>query len=158
MPNSSYKLTPDIHKKIVLAIRSGSYMETAAAFAGVSKNTLYHWLKVGERSSSGPERKFRDDVHLALAAAEVNCTALIGKAALKNWTAAAWMLERRHPERWGRQDRAMIETGVRKELEAAMSKLETGLSAEEYERVVRILSADTDRQPEAEEPGEPSVH
>ena len=29
---------------------------------------------------------------------------LIKRAALKSWMAAAWMLERKSPERWGRRE------------------------------------------------------
>ena len=30
---------------------------------------------------------------------------LIGQAAQKNWTAAAWRLERKYPDKWGRTER-----------------------------------------------------
>jgi len=39
------KLTPAVQKKIVDAIKAGNYMETAAAYAGISKQTLYNWTQ-----------------------------------------------------------------------------------------------------------------
>ena len=42
------KLNFNTHNKIITAIRAGNYIETAAAYAGVNKSTLYEWLKRGE--------------------------------------------------------------------------------------------------------------
>jgi len=39
------KLNFNTHNKIITAIRAGNYIETAAAYAGVNKSTLYEWLK-----------------------------------------------------------------------------------------------------------------
>jgi len=50
------KLTPEVQQKIVDAIRLGNYIETAAAYAGISKSTLYDWLKKGGRARSGKYR------------------------------------------------------------------------------------------------------
>lgn len=99
------KLTREIHDRIVTAIRAGNYIETAAAHAGIHKDTLYHWLKRGREASSGPYRAFSDAVQKAWADAEIRDVTLIAKAAEKEWTAAAWRLERKFPDRWGRKDR-----------------------------------------------------
>jgi transposase len=101
------KLTPALQDKIVQAIRAGNYMETAAAYAGIHKDTLYAWLKRGarERSPHSPYRQFSDAVEKALAEAEVRDVALIAKAAEREWQAAAWRLERKFPDRWGRRER-----------------------------------------------------
>lgn len=40
-------LTPVIHDKIISAMRAGNYVETAAAFAGISKKALYNWVNRG---------------------------------------------------------------------------------------------------------------
>lgn len=112
------KLTPDIQQKIVEAIKMGNYIETAAAFAGISKNTLYEWLKRGARekeriagtnrkpkASEAPFVRFSDVVEKAMADAEVRDVLIIANAAKENWQAAAWRLERKYPDRWGRADR-----------------------------------------------------
>jgi hypothetical protein len=98
------KLTPDIQKKIVSVIRLGHYIETAAAYAGVSKQTLYNWMRQGAREDTGIYRDFHDQVTMALAEAEIRDLAYIEKAAKKgSWQAAAWKLSRRFPKRWGRE-------------------------------------------------------
>lgn len=113
------KLTSEIQNKIVTAIRAGNYIETAAAYAGISKNTLYDWLKRGAREkerlernprarikkSEAPYVEFSDAVEKAMAEAEIRDVAIIAKAAEENWQAAAWRLERKYPERWGRREK-----------------------------------------------------
>ncbi len=44
-------------------------------------------------------------IERSLAQAEVHAVLEIRKAGAKNWQAAAWYLERRWPERWGRTSR-----------------------------------------------------
>lgn len=111
------KLDYKVQEKIIQAIKAGNYMETAAAYAGISKSTLYDWLKRGEREkqrvAKNPRYKIRksekiyvefsDAVEKALAEAEVRDVLLIGKAAEEQWQAAAWRLERKFPDRWGRR-------------------------------------------------------
>jgi len=97
------KLTPELQAKIVNAIKAGNYIETAAAFAGVSKQSIYTWMRTGARAKSGKKREFVDAVQKALAQAEMDALAIVTTAAGKHWTAAAWRLERSHPGRWGRR-------------------------------------------------------
>lgn len=44
------KLTAKLRDRIADAIRAGNYVETAAALAGVSKKTLYNWMRRGARA------------------------------------------------------------------------------------------------------------
>jgi hypothetical protein len=81
----------------------GNYMETAAAFAGVHKSTLYEWLKKGAKSKSGIYKEFSDAVKKALAEAEVRDVAIISQAAKESWQASAWRLERKFPDKWGKK-------------------------------------------------------
>lgn len=99
------KLTPEIQDRIVTAIRAGNYMETAAAYAGIARSTFNEWIRRGAEEQEGPFAEFAAAVEQALAAAEARDVALIGQAAQKEWQAAAWRLERRLPERWGRKTR-----------------------------------------------------
>ncbi|MGG3737207.1 hypothetical protein [Aeribacillus pallidus] len=99
------KLTPEIQKKIIDAVRAGNYMETAAAYAGISKDTLYRWLKQGARAKSGKYKAFHDAIEKALAEAEVRDVMIIANAATSDWKAAAWRLERKFPDKWGRKEK-----------------------------------------------------
>lgn len=100
------KLTAALEEKIVTTLRAGNYMEVAAAAAGISKVTLYAWLREGERFPETELGKFKQRVDQAMAEAEVESLEVIARAARddsRNWTAEAWRLERMHPERYGRR-------------------------------------------------------
>ena len=103
------KLTSELEARIVALIRVGNYIETAAATCGINKTTLYDWLKRGARANSGPYHEFSNAVEKALAEAEARDVARIDQAINENWQVAAWRLERKFPERWGRKDRQQIE-------------------------------------------------
>lgn len=106
-------LTPELSEKICNVLRAGNYIETAANYAGVTRNTFYRWLRRGARAEEAddtsnleaPYRAFHAAVSESMAAAEIRDVALIAKAATDQWQAAAWRLERRYPEKWGRRER-----------------------------------------------------
>jgi len=97
------KISQEIIDKICLMVRGGNYLETSAAFVGIHKDTLYDWLKKAE-SRGGLYQIFSDSVKKALAEGEAKDVLIIAEAAKTQWQAAAWRLERRFYERWGRKD------------------------------------------------------
>lgn len=100
------QITPEITDTVAQAVAAGNYLEVAAAYAGISRDVLFRWLKEGRASTNpdDPAKKFSDAVDAALARAEVTDVALLARHAQKDWRAAAWRLERRAPKRWGRRD------------------------------------------------------
>ncbi len=105
------KLTEKLIEKISTSIRSGCYVETAVALAGLSKQSFYRWLKQAEGGEpTALTLKLSDAVKKAMAQAELRDLAVIDRAAQSGeWTAAAWRLERKHPERWGRHSKVSLE-------------------------------------------------
>lgn len=117
-PGRPVKLNKDIESKIILALKTGAYIETAAAYAGISKATFYEWLRRGEREKQRVNKNTRnktrkrelpfvelsDAIKKALADAEIRDIMKIEQASKTQWQAAAWRLERRFPDRWGRKD------------------------------------------------------
>jgi transposase len=91
------KLTPEVQERIVTALRAGNYRETASRHAGISYMTFRRWEMKGEA------------IKKAEADAEVRDLELISKAAEEQWQAAAWKLERKYPQRWGRRDATKLE-------------------------------------------------
>ena len=79
-----------------------------------------------------PYRLFAAEVELALAEAEVRDIAVIEKAAQTQWQAAAWRLERMHPDRFGRKER----------LEHSGELRLSRLSDEELDDAIRRLKAE----------------
>lgn len=89
------KLTPDVKERVLTAIRLGATYELACQYAGVSRRTLLTYRK---------DRDFCAEVEKAEGQAVVGWLAKIEKAASDGeWTAAAWKLERRYPELYGRR-------------------------------------------------------
>lgn len=95
------KRTPETVKKLCDAIRLGASYADACGFAGVHFDTFNEWRK------DFPE--FSDAVKEAEGAGRVQLIAKIQKAANDgNWQAAAWMLERRDPQNYGRTMRTQV--------------------------------------------------
>ena len=117
------KINEERAAKIIRAVRAGNYIETAAALAGINKSTLYAWMKRGaaemDRLESDPKAKprkselpfldFSNAINIALAEAENRDIEAINAAIHDDWRAAAWRLERKFPDRWGRKDRLQAE-------------------------------------------------
>ena len=98
------KLTPEIQKKIIEAVKAGNYYEAACAYAGVSYSTLRGWIVKGEKAKSGKYLKFLEAVRQAEAEAEARIVLQWQKAMPEDWRAAQAFLERRYPERWGKKE------------------------------------------------------
>jgi len=112
------KLTREIQDQIVKAILVGSYVETAAAAAGLAKGAFYDWLKRGKREierlkkpnkepieGEGKYVRFSNAINKAIGKAELTDVETIRKASKRNWKAAAWRLERKHSDKWGPKSR-----------------------------------------------------
>jgi transposase-like protein len=92
------KYSKDVSEKICALVSQGNYQKVAAACVGISEDTFYKWIK------RYPE--FAESLKKADALAEAKRVQTILKAGNESWQAAAWYLERKHADRWGRQDRA----------------------------------------------------
>lgn len=75
------KLTPETQRTIAQAIRANAYPETAAALAGIDRDSFYEWLKRGAKEESGPYREFSDTIKSALAVGQMRDLAVIDRAA-----------------------------------------------------------------------------
>ncbi len=124
------KYTAEVGGRIVAAIQVGVTVEVAAAAAGVHKDTVYDWMKKGARmpprrtpppTEPDPNRAgktrpvlttlwyFSDALNKAIAGVEPRLLQAIGQA--DDWKAKAWILERRHPDRYARPAQRHIHEG-----------------------------------------------
>lgn len=154
------KGTPERMAAIVAKVALGVPQEVAARACGVHPATMYRWKAQGERSRSGPFYEFYESLGRAEAAFEADAVAGIQAVAeggqllrrsvtrhkdgsetedcsytRKEWTAYAWLLERRHRDRWGRTDR--VDLRVLSEQVAA----DESLTPAEREELQRELAA-----------------
>lgn len=103
-------LNAEVQDRIIQALTAGNYQDTAARYAGVDESTFYRWMQKGaDPDAPAIYRDFRQAVETARSQAEVRAVALINQAAQNGtWQAAAWYLERSHPQRWGRFQRTEV--------------------------------------------------
>lgn len=113
------KLNENTQARIMQAIRVGATYDLAAMYGGISYQTLRNWIKRGEAEAERRQNprvkpdteqwkkeqdfvKFIDALRDAEGDAAIKWLAMIDKAAIEQWQAAAWKLERRYPKDYGR--------------------------------------------------------
>jgi hypothetical protein len=106
MSRAAIPIEPYI-EKLVQAVMIGASYELAAKFAGISYKTFERWRQQAEHARAGtPLATLRDRLREAEGLAAIGWLAKIEKAASEgDWRAAAFKLERRYPDDWGRKDR-----------------------------------------------------
>ncbi|MCW2984426.1 MAG: hypothetical protein JWR63_1996 [Conexibacter sp.] len=92
------KLTQETEARLVGGVRAGLTLALACEVAGISSRTYQRWM-----ASRRPEHR---QLRAAVAGARAGCEAdLVARTTLAahrgSWRAAAWLLERQAPERWG---------------------------------------------------------
>jgi transposase len=99
------KLTPELQTQLCKLIAAGSPPAVAAQASGIAEGTFYAWMRRAEsnRKADLRYRNFKRAVELASAESEAILVTRIAKAASAgSWSAAAWILERRWPQRWSK--------------------------------------------------------
>jgi len=75
-------------EQLLSMLRAGSYLEVAARASGIQVYDVPPELAA--------------ELETARAEGELRSVARIAAAAVDQWQAAAWLLERQYPDRWGR--------------------------------------------------------
>jgi hypothetical protein len=99
------KLTAEMIEEICDHLITGSSIARAGVLAGISESTIYRWLALGKSEGAEPiyvELVAR--VGEAIESSEFELLQLMRIAGSKpdHWRATAWMLERRFPEKYGK--------------------------------------------------------
>lgn len=90
------KFSKPVRDRIIQAIGAGCTYDLAADYAGISRKTLWDWLKKGQDPKNKEYVTFRTDIKRAEAEGAISNLGTIKQASVKDWKAAAWLLERRH--------------------------------------------------------------
>ena len=102
---------PAIRLAILASVEAGNYFNVACSAAGVSERAFYKWKsQVAQGEAPARLMHFVQQVKSAEARSEQANISVIREASIKSWQAAAWLEERKHPERWARTDRIITET------------------------------------------------
>lgn len=94
------KYTKDRIDKFLDLVRLGNFKTISAQACGFTSETLSQW----EKKKAG----FAESIKIAEAEGEAALVARITSASREYWTAAAWLLERKSFERWGKKDKREI--------------------------------------------------
>jgi hypothetical protein len=89
------KFTKDRKDRIIQAISAGCTYEMSADYAGISRTTLWGWLKKGEDPKNKTYCTFLNQVKRAEVEGAMVHLGTIKQASQKDWKASAWILERR---------------------------------------------------------------
>jgi len=91
------KYTPEMVDKICFNLEKGLPYTTTCALSGIAFDTFNTWRNIY------PE--FLERIKESESVAEARLVERIQVAGEDQWQANAWMLERRHPDHWGKVER-----------------------------------------------------
>lgn len=91
------KVTGETTDKLLNGLKLGMTRRAASAHAGIHHSTFYRMI--------ADDATLATEVEKAEAHAEGTYTAIVAEAAGKNWTAAAWWLERRRPADYAKREK-----------------------------------------------------
>lgn len=103
------KLTEELKANLTKVIAAGNYYQAACDYVGISYSIFREWIVKGEQAKSGKYFDFSEAVKKAEAQAEIRMVQEWQKQMPENWQAIATFMERRYPDRWGRQDKSKLE-------------------------------------------------
>ena len=124
-------LKKDVKDTIISFIRNGNYIKTACMAAGISNATFHNWVnRAGNyHPDNGDEQDkiyfdFLEELKMAeaenIARNVQNIQSYGDSSKQSNWTASAWLLERKYPSEFGR--RMELEVGPSKVLIALQER------------------------------------
>ena len=99
--------------RLVRLIGTGNHTNVAAAACGISERVVYAWIAEAQRPDARPKVvRLVQSITKARAVAEASMLQVVTRAAVEGDTRSAqWYLERVAPQRWGRAERPLEQTG-----------------------------------------------
>jgi len=130
--------------RVADAISLGASREGAASCAGIAPSTLYEWIRRG-KGGEAPYSELWERIEVGQRAFEVHALERIEAAARLpgNWTAAAWLLERRMPARYGRK-LSLPEDKIAKLVEARINEMIEAARREREKRPAELPATTTE--------------
>ena len=113
--NKPYKLLDEgVRSRLLDAVKMGSFIEHACAYAGISSRSYRKWREYAEQDIE-PYKSLFEDLAIAESESILRKLSRIEKAGQEGaWTADAWFLERKHPDKFGTRDKVEISGEINK--------------------------------------------
>lgn len=102
-------LTDELQKQLIECIESGLYYDIACQAVGIDKSTFWRWMKEGRANLDQQKKDFYDAIKKAKGKCAKDALDIIKAHRLKEWTAAAWLLERRFRKYYGKDAKDLRE-------------------------------------------------
>ena len=99
------KLTRELISEAEKWIKAGNFTTVVCQYLGIHQSTWYRWMAEGEKAKKGIKKEFYDRIKKAESHSEMRNVQLIQQAGNETWQAAAWYLERKFPDRWGKREK-----------------------------------------------------
>lgn len=119
-PGRPTKFTKEVQEKLLEGARRGYTIRAYCAYAGITQSCYYRWSKRKEKKF----RKFFKLLKIAEGEAEAVVFERIMSASAQQWQAAAWILERRYPEDYGRKTKTDLTSNSPVHIVVDLSDLE----------------------------------
>ena len=120
------KLTPKLQENICELLAKGNYFTTACEAVGISVECQQNWMRLATTGAE-PYLSFSLAVKNAQAQAEDALLSRIRDVGMnpetQNWPAAAWILERTRPQKFGRLDRRQIDISGETNVNVSIQKI-----------------------------------
>ena len=115
MNNKPYKLLDEgVRTRLLDAVKMGSFIEHACAYAGITSKTFRNWRDLADKEIE-PYKSLFEELRLAESESILRKLNRIEKAGQEGaWTADAWYLERKYPDKFGKRDKVEISGEINK--------------------------------------------
>lgn len=103
-------LNPALCQKICDLLADANTIATVCDACGIDERTFHNWVERGEKEARGEFFHFFQSATRARATAKIKLVKIVTTLAVKDWRAAAFLLERSWPEDYGRRAPEEVES------------------------------------------------
>ena len=126
--------TPELTERICEDLRRGLTFKMACEGAGISQHTGHEWTRRGQLDLDGGRSattwaRFAQATTRARSDCLASLVSTVRTAAVTDWRAAAWMLERRDPDGWSRRTEVSGPDGAPIQVVDLTAQLDAALKA-----------------------------
>jgi len=153
MAGRTRKLDKELIAKLSGLVRSGLSNKDAAKACTLSESSFYAWMKKGREDHEADEISIEWMLYWALERAKADLQndllASINVAAMKgDWRAAAWLLERRFPEDFGKTQMIRKRTATIEASQQERIEVRQDMTVHELLQNLNIKLEQTNSEPE----------
>lgn len=126
-PGRKTKLTKKTFEKIIKELEKGKTIKATCGNVGITESTYYNWIKQGEESTKNDLYcKLANQASIAIKKGQSKYQDVIYENAIekRNWTCAAWYLERTDPKNFAKRDYHSVDMEAEVKSEVTVNLLE----------------------------------